>query len=44
MRGKFGNMLEFVRHQSMYRRTYETASRPTGSDGIVVALEGYDAS
>ena len=28
----------------MYRRTYKNASQPTGLDGIVVALDGYDAS
>ena len=28
----------------IYRRTYKTASQPTGIDGIVVALDGYDVS
>ena len=29
---------------TVYRRTYKTASGPTGWDGIVVLLDGYDAS
>ena len=28
----------------MYRRTYMTASRPTGLDGIVDLFDGCDAS
>ena len=28
----------------LYRRTYNTVSQPTGLDGIVVAIDGYDAS
>ena len=27
----------------IYRRTYKTASQSTGLDGIVDALDGYDA-
>ena len=28
---------------NIYRRSYETASRPTGSDGIVGHLDDYDS-
>ena len=28
----------------IYRRTYKRVSQPTGLDGIVVDLDGYDAS
>ena len=37
-------MWEFIYQQNMYRRTYKTASRPPGLDGIVVLVDGYDAS
>ena len=30
--------------KKIYRRTYKTAFQPTGLDGIVVALDGYEAS
>ena len=29
---------------NIYRRKYMTASHPTGLDGIVVVIDGYDAS
>ena len=34
-------MCVFIYQQNIYRRTYKTASRPTGWDGIVVPLDGY---
>ena len=37
-------MWEFVCQHDIYRPTYQTASRPTGLDGIVALLDGYDAS
>ena len=30
--------------KKIYRWTYKTASQPTGLEGIVVALDVYDAS
>ena len=44
MRGKFENMWEIICQQNVYTRTYKAASRPTGFDGIVAPLDGYDAS
>ena len=44
MRGSFENMWELICQQNIYRRAYKKASRPTGSDGIVVLLDGYDAA
>ena len=35
---------ELICQLNVYRRTYKTASRPTGLDGFVVLLDGYDAS
>ena len=37
-------MWELICQLNVYRRTYKTEYRPTGSDGIVIALDGYDAS
>ena len=37
-------MWEFIAKQNIYRRTYKTASRPLGLDGIVVLDDGNDAS
>ena len=37
-------MRVFICQQIIYRETNKTASRPTGFDGIVVLLDGYDAS
>ena len=37
-------MWDIIYQQNIYRRTYKTASRPTGLDGIVVLLDAYDAS
>ena len=37
-------MWDIIYQQNIYRSTYKTASRPTGLDGIVVRLDGYDAS
>ena len=28
----------------IYRRPYKTATQPTGLDGIVIVIDGYDAS
>ena len=36
-------MWEFVCQQDRYRRTFKTASRTEGLEGIVALLEGYDA-
>ena len=44
MRAKFENMWEFIFQHDIYRRTYKWGSRPTGLDGIVAVLDGYDAS
>ena len=44
MRRWFENMREFICPQDIYRRTLKWASRPTGLDGIVALLDGYDAS
>ena len=37
-------MWEFITQQNIYRRSYKTASRPPGLEGIVDPLDGYDAS
>ena len=39
-------MWEFICQHNKYRRiiTNKTASRPTGLDGFVVLLDGYDAA
>ena len=37
-------MWDIIFQQNIYRQTYKTASRPTGWDGIVGQLDGYDAS
>ena len=37
-------MCEFICQHITYRRTNKTASLPTGLDGIVVLLDGYEAS
>ena len=37
-------MWKFLSQHEIYKRTYKTASRPTGLDDIVVVLGGYDAS
>ena len=37
-------MWEFICHQNLYSLTYKKASRTTALDGIVVLLDGYDAS
>ena len=37
-------MWEFICQQNIYRRIYKSASGPTGLDGIVIFLDGYDAS
>ena len=37
-------MWYIICHQYMYRLTYNTASRASGWDGIVVLLDGYEAS
>ena len=37
-------MWEFICQHNTYRLTHKTASQPTGLDGNVVLLEGYDAS
>ena len=37
-------MWEFINQQNKYRQTYKTNSRPVGLKGIVVLLDGYDAS
>ena len=36
-------MWELICQLNVYRRTYETASRPTGLGDIVDLLDGYDA-
>ena len=37
-------MWELISQQNIYRRTYKKASQPTGLDGMVVVIDGYDAS
>ena len=37
-------MWDFTCQHNTYRRTYNTASLPTGLVGIVDPLDGYDAS
>ena len=38
------NAWEFICQHNEYRWIYKTASRPTGLDGLVVLLDGYEAS
>ena len=37
-------MSDIIRQQDMYRLAYKTVYWPTGCDGSVVLLDGYDAS
>ena len=43
MRGEYQNMRKFISQQIIYRRSYKTAFRPPGLDGMVAVLDGYDA-
>ena len=36
--------MDIICQQNIYRSTFNTASRPSGWDGSVGHLEGYDAS
>ena len=36
-------MWDFICQQYIYRQSNQTESRPTGLDGFVVLLDGYDA-
>ena len=37
-------MWDMISQQIIYRQTYKTASQPGDWDGILVLLDGYDAS
>ena len=37
-------MWEFICLHEIHRRTYKRESQPTGLDGIVALLDGYDCS
>ena len=37
-------MWDMISLPNVYKRTYRMAWRPTGRNGIVVLLDGYDAS